>query len=170
MSSWSVTTCGGGWMASHRRALRGGTRRRHGEVTRVELSSALIDSDGEAACCSRPWRCCRKPRRHPIGSARPRAVATLDAMGESVITVDAGGRIDYNQHGRRVTAGSASRPGRRQVVSGGRFPGGRGGPAFLGRSGPHGADRRRPGEHGRRAVLVPANGAPNGPSNSASRR
>ena len=74
-----------------------------GALTRVELSSVVIDSSGEAALLltalemmpeaatttTMPW-------------SRPRAAATLDAMGESVITVDADGRIDYLNNSAQI--------------------------------------------------------------------
>lgn len=66
----------------------------HGEVTRVELSSTLIDSAGEAALLLTALE--MLPGTAPSrGPSRPRSMVTLDAMGESVITVDAEGRIDY---------------------------------------------------------------------------
>ena len=66
----------------------------HGEVTRVELSSALVDSAGEPALLLTAVE--MLPGTAPSAPAtRPRAMVTLDAMGESVITVDAEGRIDY---------------------------------------------------------------------------
>jgi diguanylate cyclase (GGDEF)-like protein/PAS domain S-box-containing protein len=66
----------------------------HGEITRVELSSTLIDSAGEAALLLTAIE--MLPGAAPSrGSSRPRSMVTLDAMGESVITVDADGRIDY---------------------------------------------------------------------------
>src|SRR5882757_2167223 len=132
----------------------------HGEVTRVELSSALIDSDGEAALLLTALEMLPEASTPPNGSAgRPRAVATLDAMGESVVTVDAGGRIDY------INTAAESLLGQRldQVV-GKSFPD----VASLVDE----ADRRSLGDPvrmaltaggrvtmGRRAVLVPANGA-----------
>ena len=68
----------------------------HGEVTRVELSSTVIDSAGEPALLLTALE------MMPTGAlpaaatgAGLRALATLDAMGESVVTVDADGRIDY---------------------------------------------------------------------------
>ena len=67
------------------------------QVTRVELSSAVIDSAGEAALLLTALE--MLPESGPVAvAARPRAVVTLDAMGESVITVDAEGRIDYINH------------------------------------------------------------------------
>jgi diguanylate cyclase (GGDEF)-like protein/PAS domain S-box-containing protein len=68
-----------------------------GQVTRVELSSTLIDTAGEAALLLTALE--MLPETAPTAvPARPRAMATLDAMGESVITVDADGRIDYINH------------------------------------------------------------------------
>ncbi|MGO9993122.1 MAG: diguanylate cyclase [Steroidobacteraceae bacterium] len=68
----------------------------HGEVTRVELSSTLIDSSGEPALLLTALEMLPEASMTTaLPAQRPRAVATLDAMGESVITVDADGRIDY---------------------------------------------------------------------------
>ncbi len=66
----------------------------HGQVTRVELSSTVIDSSGEAALLLTALEMLPDSGTAPV-SSRPRAMVTLDAMGESVITVDAEGRIDY---------------------------------------------------------------------------
>ncbi|MGC2032869.1 MAG: EAL domain-containing protein [Steroidobacteraceae bacterium] len=68
-----------------------------GQVTRVELSSTLIDTAGEAALLLTALEMLPETASPEI-PARPRAMATLDAMGESVITVDADGRIDYINH------------------------------------------------------------------------
>ncbi len=74
----------------------------HGEITRVELSSALIDSAGEPALLLTAVE--MLPAASAAG-ARPRAVATLDAMGEGVVTVDTDGRIDYVNHAAEVLLG-----------------------------------------------------------------
>jgi diguanylate cyclase (GGDEF)-like protein/PAS domain S-box-containing protein len=67
------------------------------QVTRVELSSSVIDSAGETALMLTALE--MVPESGPAAvPARPRAMVTLDAMGESVITVDAEGRIDYINH------------------------------------------------------------------------
>jgi diguanylate cyclase (GGDEF)-like protein/PAS domain S-box-containing protein len=67
------------------------------QVTRVELSSTVIDSAGEAALLLTALE--MLPESGPVAvPSRPRAMVTLDAMGESVITVDAEGRIDYINH------------------------------------------------------------------------
>ena len=120
----------------------------HGEVTRVELSSTLIDSAGEPALLITALE--MLPITQPaIGaSAEPRAMATLDAMGESVITVDAEGRIDYINHAAETLLGQSFD----QVV--GKFfadvasLGRRIGPALARRSGAQGALHRRPRHHG----------------------
>lgn len=66
----------------------------HGEVTRVELSSTVIDTATEPALLLTALE--MLPGAAPEqGASRPRAMVTLDAMGESVITVDAQGHIDY---------------------------------------------------------------------------
>ena len=76
----------------------------HGEVSRVELSSALIDSAGEPALLLTALE--MLPSTMPDNEpSRPRAMVTLDAMGESVITVDAEGRIDYANHAAEVLLG-----------------------------------------------------------------
>jgi diguanylate cyclase (GGDEF)-like protein/PAS domain S-box-containing protein len=69
----------------------------HGEVTRIELSSTVIDSAGESALLLTALEMLPRAGASASGAQvpQPRAMATLDAMGESVITVDAEGRIDY---------------------------------------------------------------------------
>jgi len=70
---------------------------RQGQVTRVELSSTRIDSSGQPALLLTALE--MLPGAFPQAvSQKPRAMATLDAMGESVITVNADGRIDYLNH------------------------------------------------------------------------
>jgi diguanylate cyclase (GGDEF)-like protein/PAS domain S-box-containing protein len=72
-----------------------------GQVTRVELSSTVIDSAGEAALLLTALEMLPESGSVVVPS-RPRAMVTLDAMGESVITVDAEGRIDYINHAAEV--------------------------------------------------------------------
>ncbi len=67
----------------------------HGEVTRVELSSSIIDTAGETALLLTALEMLPSLTAPALSPIRPRAVATLDAMGESVLTVDGEGRIDY---------------------------------------------------------------------------
>ncbi len=132
----------------------------HGEVTRVELSSAVIDSAGEKALLLTALEMMPEAASPPVAAAQPRAMATLAAMGESVITVNAEGRIDYvNSAAETLLSQTAAQ--------------------VLGRSFPEVAtlvdesDRRSLGDPvrlamtsggrvsmGRRAVLVPANGGP----------
>jgi diguanylate cyclase (GGDEF)-like protein/PAS domain S-box-containing protein len=129
------------------------------QVTRVELSSSLIDSAGAPALLLTALE--MLPETGPVAvSSKPRAMATLDAMGESVITVDAEGRIDYINHSAETLLGQ-------------RFD------QVMGRSFSEVAslvdetDRRSLGDPvrkalatggrvtmGRRAVLVPANAGP----------
>jgi diguanylate cyclase (GGDEF)-like protein/PAS domain S-box-containing protein len=79
---------------------------RQGQVTRVELSSTVIDSTGEPALLLTALE--MMPGVIPIEvSQKPRAMATLDSMGESVITVDADGRIDYINHSAEVLLGQS---------------------------------------------------------------
>ena len=74
------------------------------QVTRVELSSTVIDSAGEAALLLTAIE--MLPETAPAAApARPRAMVTLDAMGESVVTVDAEGRIDYINHAAETLLG-----------------------------------------------------------------
>jgi diguanylate cyclase (GGDEF)-like protein/PAS domain S-box-containing protein len=131
----------------------------HGEVTRVELSSTLIDGSGDPALLLTALEMLPEASTSTILPAlRPRAVATLDAMGESVITVDAGGRIDYINNAAATLLGQ-----RVEQVVGKTFPD----VAALVDE----ADRHSLGDPvrmalasggrvsmGRRAVLVPANG------------
>ena len=129
------------------------------QVTRVELSSSLIDSAGEPALLLTALE--MLPETGPVAvPSKPRAMVTLDAMGESVITVDAEGRIDYINHSAETLLGQ-------------RFD------QVMGRSFSEVAslvdetDRRSLGDPvrkalatggrvtmGRRAVLVPANAGP----------
>jgi len=131
----------------------------HGEVTRVELSSTVIDSAGETALLLTALEMLPEASNGAPPPARPRAVAALDAMGESVITVDAAGRIDYINISAETLLGQ-----RFDQVAGKSFPE----VASLVDE----ADRRSLGDPvrmaltaggrvtmGRRAVLVPANGA-----------
>jgi diguanylate cyclase (GGDEF)-like protein/PAS domain S-box-containing protein len=129
----------------------------HGHVTRVELSSIVVDSDGQPALLLTAID--MLPATDPVpAAARPRALATLDAMGESVITVDADGRIDYVNHSAEALIGQSF-----EAVAGKAFTEVA---ALVDES-----DRRSLGDPvrkaratgarvtmGRRAVLVPANG------------
>ena len=68
----------------------------HGEVIRVELSSTVIESSGEPALLLTALEMMPEAATASVLPVEKlRAVATLEAMGESVITVDADGRIDY---------------------------------------------------------------------------
>jgi diguanylate cyclase (GGDEF)-like protein/PAS domain S-box-containing protein len=80
---------------------------RQGQVTRVELSSTVIDSSGEPALLLTALEMLPgvMPAENP---QKPRAMATLDAMGESVITVDADGRIDYINHSAELLLGASA--------------------------------------------------------------
>ena len=131
----------------------------HGEVTRVELSSTVIESSGEAALLLTALEMMPEAATASVLPAeKPRAVATLEAMGESVITVDAEGRIDYINTAAEALLGQSF-----DQVVGKSFPD----VASLVDE----SDRRSLGDPvrmaltsggrvsmGRRAVLVPANG------------
>jgi diguanylate cyclase (GGDEF)-like protein/PAS domain S-box-containing protein len=78
----------------------------HGEVTRVELSSSLIDSSGEPALLLTALEMMPGSAARP-GPSRPRSMVTLDAMGESVVTIDADGRIDYVNTSAEALLGQA---------------------------------------------------------------
>jgi diguanylate cyclase (GGDEF)-like protein/PAS domain S-box-containing protein len=130
-----------------------------GQVTRVELSSTVIDSAGEPALLLTAIEMLPGSAQD-APTPKPRSMVTLDAMGESVITVDIEGRIDYvNQAGQQLLGAhfdqlvgksfaeaaalvdetdrhSLGDPVRKALASGGRV------------------------SMGRRAVLVPNNGAP----------
>jgi diguanylate cyclase (GGDEF)-like protein/PAS domain S-box-containing protein len=129
------------------------------QVTRVELSSLVIESGGEPALLLTVLEMLPESAQAPVTS-RPRAMVTLDAMGESVVTVDAEGRIDYINHAAETLLGqrfdqvmgksfsevaalvdetdrhSLGDPVRKALTTGGRVT------------------------MGRRAVLVPANAGP----------
>jgi diguanylate cyclase (GGDEF)-like protein/PAS domain S-box-containing protein len=75
-----------------------------GQVTRVELSSTVIDSAGEPALLLTALEML-PVAIEPNSSLLPRGMATLDAMAESVITVDGDGRIDYINHAAEVLLG-----------------------------------------------------------------
>jgi diguanylate cyclase (GGDEF)-like protein/PAS domain S-box-containing protein len=131
----------------------------HGEVTRVELSSTVIESSGEAALLLTALEMMPEAATSSVlPTEKPRAVATLEAMGESVITVDADGRIDYINTAAETLLGQSF-----DQVIGKAFPD----VASLVDE----TDRRSLGDPvrmaltaggrvsmGRRAVLVPANG------------
>ena len=131
---------------------------KHGEVTRVELSSTVIESAGEPALLLTALEMLASVPQEPIPS-RPRSMVTLDAMGESVITVDADGRIDYINHAAESLLGQST-----DQVVGKTFPD----VASLVDE----TDRRSLGDPvrkalatggrvtmGKRAVLVPVNGS-----------
>jgi diguanylate cyclase (GGDEF)-like protein/PAS domain S-box-containing protein len=131
----------------------------HGQVTRVELSSTIIDSSGQPALLLTALEMLPATAQPGVGPLRPRSLVTLDAMGESVITVDPSGNIDYvNQSAATMLGQSAE--------------------AIVGKSFSEvaslvdEADRHSLGDPvrtafatgsrvsaGKRAVLVPANGA-----------
>jgi len=69
-----------------------------GQVSRVELSSIVIDNAGKPALLLTALEMlplAADAATAALPAPRPRALATLDAMGESVITIDADARIDY---------------------------------------------------------------------------
>ncbi len=74
-----------------------------GQVTRVELSSALIDNPGDPVLLLTAIEMLPEDRQ---GTPRPRALATLDAMGQAVLTVDADGRIDYANQAAALLLGA----------------------------------------------------------------
>ena len=131
---------------------------KHGEVTRVEISSTVIESAGEPALLLTALEMLSSVPQESNPS-RPRSMVTLDAMGESVITVDAEGRIDYINHAAAALLGQTS-----EQVLGKTFPD----VASLVDE----SDRRSLGDPvrkalatggrvtmGKRAMLVPVNGS-----------
>jgi diguanylate cyclase (GGDEF)-like protein/PAS domain S-box-containing protein len=131
-----------------------------GDITRIELSSTVVDTAGEPALLLSALEMLPEAiTTSTMAAAQPRAVATLDAMGESVVTVDADGRIDYVNQAAENLLGQ-----RFEQVAGRTFAD----VASLVDE----TDRRSLGDPirmaltaggrvtmGRRAVLVPANGA-----------
>jgi diguanylate cyclase (GGDEF)-like protein/PAS domain S-box-containing protein len=69
------------------------------QVTRVELSGTVIDRAGQPTLLMTALEMLPAApaavAMAPASPVRSRSLATLDAMGESVITVDRDGRIDY---------------------------------------------------------------------------
>jgi len=61
------------------------------QVTRVELSSTVIDSSGQPALLLTALEMLPAAAPPATVPTRPRSLVTLDAMGESLITVDANG-------------------------------------------------------------------------------
>jgi diguanylate cyclase (GGDEF)-like protein/PAS domain S-box-containing protein len=131
---------------------------KHGEVTRVEISSTVIETAGEPALLLTALEMLSSVPQESNPS-RPRSMVTLDAMGESVITVDAEGRIDYINHAAAALLGQTS-----EQVLGKTFPD----VASLVDE----SDRRSLGDPvrkalatggrvtmGKRAMLVPVNGS-----------
>jgi diguanylate cyclase (GGDEF)-like protein/PAS domain S-box-containing protein len=77
-----------------------------GTVTRIELSSTLIDNSGEPALLLTALEMLPEASTaSALPTPRPRAVSTLEAMGESVLTVDSDGRIDYVNHAAEMLLG-----------------------------------------------------------------
>ncbi len=126
----------------------------------MELSSTVIDSAGEPALLLTALEMLPELAASDSRASKSRAVVTLDAMAESVITVDAEGRIDYIN-----LAGEALLGQRFEQVAGKTFAE----VASLVDE----ADRRSLGDPvrkalttggrvtmGRRAVLVPVNAGP----------
>ena len=75
-----------------------------GPWRRVGRSTIRMGRGGEPALGLTAFE--RLPEaRTAVVPSRPRAMMTLDAMGESVITVDAEGRIDYINHAAETLLG-----------------------------------------------------------------
>jgi diguanylate cyclase (GGDEF)-like protein/PAS domain S-box-containing protein len=85
-----------------------------GQITRVELSSTVIDNGGEPALLLTALEMLPAPLAvsGPVPNAafqaRPRAMLTLEAMGESVLTVNADGRIDYVNQSAELLLGQSA--------------------------------------------------------------
>ncbi len=80
---------------------------KHGKVTRVEISSTVVETAGEPALLLTALEMLPSGPQEPAPSS-PRARVTLDAMAESVITVDTQGRIDYINHAAAMLLGRTS--------------------------------------------------------------
>jgi diguanylate cyclase (GGDEF)-like protein/PAS domain S-box-containing protein len=76
-------------------------------VSRVELTTVVIESGGEAALLLTAIEMLPNPAASAT-TPRSRSMVTLDAMGESVITVDSEGRIDYLNHSATTLLGQTS--------------------------------------------------------------
>src|SRR6266850_1092517 len=79
-----------------------------GQGRRLELASASLNLGGSTALLVTAVE--MTPRRAMAGSVqdRSRALATLDSIGEGVITTDARGRIDYMNQAAEVLTGMTS--------------------------------------------------------------
>ncbi len=66
-----------------------------GQVTRAELSSIVIQHEGQPALLFTAMEMLPGAAAAAPASGRPRALATLDSMDDGVITVETDGRIDY---------------------------------------------------------------------------
>ncbi len=80
----------------------------NGQVTRVELSSILIQNEGRPALLFTAMEMLPESSADAGISRRPRALATLDSMEDSVITIEADGRIDYVNHSAIALLGQSA--------------------------------------------------------------
>jgi diguanylate cyclase (GGDEF)-like protein/PAS domain S-box-containing protein len=79
-----------------------------GQVTRVELSNILIQSEGRPALLFTAMEMLPESAADAGIPQRPRALATLDSMDDSVITIAADGRIDYVNHAAIALLGQSA--------------------------------------------------------------
>jgi diguanylate cyclase (GGDEF)-like protein/PAS domain S-box-containing protein len=79
-----------------------------GQVTRAEISSIVIQNEGRPALLFTVMEMLPDAVADEGPAHRPRALATLDSMGDGVITVEADGRIDYVNHAAIVLLGRSA--------------------------------------------------------------
>ncbi len=80
----------------------------HGQVTRAELASIVIQSEGRPALLFTVMEMVADTSIQASIAHRPRALATLDSMDDGVITVEADGRIDYINHAAVAMLGQSA--------------------------------------------------------------
>jgi diguanylate cyclase (GGDEF)-like protein/PAS domain S-box-containing protein len=80
----------------------------HGQITRAELSSIVIQSEGRPALLFTVMEMIADASIQSSIAHRPRALATLDSMDDGVITIEADGRIDYVNHAAIALLGQSA--------------------------------------------------------------
>ena len=86
-----------------------------GQVSRLELASTPLNLGGSTALLITAVEMTPRRAATSQGQDRSRALATLDSIGEGVVTTDARGRIDYMNQAAEVLTGMTS------AAAGGKF-------------------------------------------------
>jgi diguanylate cyclase (GGDEF)-like protein/PAS domain S-box-containing protein len=86
-----------------------------GQVSRLELASTPLNLGGTPALLVTAVEMTPRRAAASQGQDRSRALATLDSIGEGVVTTDARGRIDYMNQAAEVLTGMTS------AAAGGKF-------------------------------------------------